>query len=134
MIFGLLSWHLHGEGKQLLTARIKSRDGSVVRAQLANVPLTFKTAFGETRIFLSRMRRMENVAHLDTLKDVAKLHRFRIFCTDGDELLGFPLSPGRIPVAIADAVPAWNLMRLGDILSLEILSPESFAVPEHALN
>lgn len=134
MLFGLLSWHFQPHDKQLLTARIKSQDGSVVRARVANVRLTFKTAFGETRLALSRIRFMEDVSHLDTLKNVAKLHRFHIFCVDGNELFGAPLPSDRLPVAVEGATRAWNYMRLIDILSLEILPKESFLTPEPALN
>ena len=134
MIFGLLFRNFETEGGQLLYARIKSQDGSVVRARLANVRLTFETAFGETRLPLSRIRRLDNVAHLTTLRNVTRLHRFHIFCADGNELFGVPLSPDRLPVAVAGTARTWNFVRLIEILSLEILSPGSFAITEHALN
>ena len=120
MMFSMLSHH-ESSPPPPLTARIKSQDGSVVLAHIADVKLRFKTAFGYTQIPLSRIRRMCNVANLHTLKKVKKLNRFQIDCFDGNEIFGFPASPDRLQVAVLGVARAWTSVRIVEIDSLEIL-------------
>ena len=119
MLLGLIPDHRNISAPPI-TARIKSQDGSIVLANITDVALGFKTAFGYTKVPLSRIRRMKNIANLQTLKDVKKLHRFQISCNNGNEIVGCPASPDRIPMTVHGA-PKRNSMRVAEIETLEVL-------------
>lgn len=126
VLFGLLP--NHGNSHMPLTARIKSQDGSVVLVRLADVEMVFRTAFGKhTKIQLSHIRRMENIAHLYTLRGISRLNRFRLHCIDDNEIIGSLVSPVRLEVTILGVTQETGKVKVAEIDSLEVL-PESFSL------
>jgi hypothetical protein len=125
VLFGLLP--NHGNSHVPLTARIKSKDGSIVLVRLADVEMVSRTAFGDhTRIQLSHIRRMENIAQLHTLRDISRLNRFRLHCIDDNEIIGNLVSPVRLEVTLLGVTQESGKMKVAQIDSLEVL-PESFS-------
>ncbi|MGH7494238.1 MAG: hypothetical protein ACREOO_17850 [bacterium] len=125
MLFGLLPDH--GNSHAPLTAIIKSKDGSIVLARLVDVEMVFHTAFGSnTRIQLSHIRRMENIAHLQTLREITRLNRFRLHCIDENQIIGNLVSPIRLEVTILGVTQDSGRVKVTEIDSLEVL-PEPFS-------
>jgi hypothetical protein len=124
MLFGLLPDH--GNSHAPLTARIKSKDGSIVLVRIVDIEMVFHTAFGNnTRIQLSHIRRMVNIAQLQTLREISRLNRFRLHCIDENEIVGNLVSPVRLEVTILGVTQESGKVKVAEIDFLEML-PESF--------
>jgi hypothetical protein len=89
--------------------------------------MVFRTAFGNnTKIQLSHIRRIENIAQLQTLRDISRLNRFRLHCIDENEIIGNLVSPVRLEVTILGVTQESGKVKVAEIDSLEVL-PDSFS-------
>jgi hypothetical protein len=106
--------------KPLLDIRIKLFDGSEVHLHAQDTELVFKTALGVSRIALSNVAWMKNVAKVVTLRKFLWANKFEIHCSDGCKIIGVPKSPAFIHFRDPDTPHARGKIRLWEIDWLEV--------------
>ena len=96
MLFGNFSNKKNHAAKRLVMVRAKLYDGSDVVVHVEDAELVFKTAMGISRILVSNIKHMKNIANVVTLRKVLWANKFEIHCLDGCVIIGVPKSPGKI--------------------------------------
>lgn len=100
MLFGLLLKGEKHSSSPPVPLRIKLRDDSLITAYAEDTDITFSTSFGEPKVNLSNINRMRYVASLHTLKGLSQFNKFRVWCKDGNRIVGVPKSPVRLRVQL----------------------------------
>ena len=100
MLFNLVPSKRVNHSRLPLHVEIRLIDGSLVKANAKDIPVEFETTFGKTKVRLSHIRRLMNIAHLQTMRHVMQLNKFRIWCIDGNIIVGAPKSPAYFAVEI----------------------------------
>jgi hypothetical protein len=93
-----------------------------VVVQVQDAELVFKTAMGVSRILLSDIKHMKNIANVETLRMVLWANKFEIHRLDGSVIIGVPKSPGKIELDGIDQPHERGNIKLWEIDWLEVHS------------
>lgn len=122
MLFGQFSNNKNHAAKRLIMVRAKLYDGSDVVVQVQDTELVFKTALGVSRILLSDIKHMKNIANVETLRMDSWANKFEIHQIDGSVIIGVPKSPGKIELDGLNPAHERGHIKLWEIDWLEVHS------------
>jgi len=122
MHFEIFSGHNHHAAKRPLFITMKLYDGSEITVQMEDTLLVFRTAFGDSKIALSNIMRMDNVGNVITLRKLSRANKFQIECLDGCRIIGAPKSPAKLHFFDENMPHGRGEIRMWEIDWLEVVS------------